>query len=659
MPTSCPRPPIDQNLFPDDVPNHRWDDITQCRSIHSQLVQCLEKPTVETCGANRMLTSGTPAASTTAWYDITREVSWVLSTFAGIGQTLPEAATGAEKEAKYKEIVSQAFTLSMDAVSSIINGVAADTVTNKVAAAKIGSLLATASRVETITGFPLTYLMTPTQYLYQYANPQYIPGQNDLDRMFAANRMSDSQWECYTKAHGNLPDMHREARDAGATRPNINDLVTLYRRGIVTSVDSLAKRMRENGVLQRGHVEEYVALSDWLPGPPDLIRYMVRDVFDEDTVRKFGLDDQFKDKYTADANALGFKVGLSDKTARLEWMSHWKVPSDTSLYTMVQRLYEDRFEVRRWDTIAATIGVEAAERQLGPRPPVFSETDLRYALKVNDNLPTFVDSLVAIQYRPVTNTDASRMFDLGLIGTEEFVDRVRQNGYTLENATLIANYYTAERARKTATATGVWTPRKIAGAYKEGLIDRVRADQLLGEIVLDEALRAKTLDRMEVEADVDTRRRVLRANKKLYLYGVIDETELRARMANIGITQAAEDRIVLEWNSDRAGRSREPRVAMLCDWRDRGMITPDEHMERLIRLGYTVDDATRISQVCSAQGVAKRQRAAAAAAEREYQSVKRSMRDMKDRLDEQIAKRQAELAMLEAQIAIRTAAGTT
>lgn len=32
---------------------------------------------------------------------------------------------------------------------------------------------------------------------------------------------------------------------------------------------------------------------------------------------------------------------------------------------------------------------------------------------------------------------------------------------------------------------------------------------------------------------------------------------------------------------------------------------------------------------------------------------------MKDRLDEQIAKRQAELAMLEAQIAIRTAAGTT
>jgi len=497
-----------------------------------------------------------------------------------------------------------------------------------------------------VTGFPLSYLMTSIDYLYHFANPQYIPSQSGLDSLYMTNRISDRQWECYTKAHGNIPTLHRELRDSSTVRPINSELIQLYRRGSITSADQLWRRMRENGVTNPDHAQELYSLSEWMPQPPDLLRFMVRDVWDQKTVDRLGLDDEFPVKWTADASRLGKAVGLTDDVAKLEWRAHWRVPSDTALYTMVHRLRENRPETAAWFASSLEIGEKATIDKLGPEPPVFTVKDLAATLQINDNLPKMIPALTAISYRPITNTDAARMFEIGYFDGDQLVEAFQDNGYTRKDARTLTEFYRQQKAKRLNQVGGVWTPRKVVKQYKLGTLDRDTAEKLLFDAVPRPEDRIQLLDGAELELGAETLAKQIGSYKRRFLLGEFNEGELFDVLAELGQQPFQITKMLEQWTAERESRAKEPRVSMLCQWRDAGMISVEQHFERLKRIGYSDDDATRISQLCEVGNTLRRQKAAVAAAEKQRREAERLLRRQKEDLEGKIRALKEQLALV-------------
>jgi hypothetical protein len=505
------------------------------------------------------------------------------------------------------------------------------------------------NRLQLVSGAPLDYLTMQLKYDMQYMSPQMIPDQSDIDALRISHKISDDTWTCLTRYQGNKPGWFKPLLKLKETKPNPNELVSLYRRNAAPDLTQLTYRMKEVGVPNDNVINEYITLSEQVPQAPDIVRFMVRDVFDPDTVKKYGLDDEFTDKYTDKAKQLGFAAGLSDDTARYEWMSHWKVPSDTSLYTMVHYLNPNRPEVVEWDKATDNGTNTEAVNIIGDRPPTFTEDDLRYALKVNDNLPTFVDKLVAIQYRPITNTDAARMHELGYIDDDQLKWAFVKNGYTEADSTQLVGFYKAQQSKRLSNDTGIWTGRKILAMYKQGIINEDTADNMLSLKFVNPAIRSSILDAANSERAAEVKLTQMKSLKNKFLFGYYDEEDLGDRLDALGIDTPKKLQLMDEWIAQRDGRMKEPKVAMLCEWFTNGFITYDNYFNRLRNLGYTIEDAQNIAQTCAAANNLKQQKAAAAQAEKQRKATEQAIRDAKNDVSRNLRNALERIKILEAE----------
>lgn len=554
--------------------------------------------------------------SVTAW--VNPAINHLASLFSG------DPEVGRVKS--FSELANKAQNAIFNSLGQLINTFTFEPIQYKKATIDIGNTIAMSQRVEDVTKFPLTYLSMGLRYVFNYMNPQFIPDQRELDNMYLTGIVGKEQWTCLTKALGNKPELFGLNLLAKATKPNPNELVSLWRRANSTDTVNLTARLRTEGVTDPKLVDEYIKLSEQIPQAPDLMRFMVRDVFDADAVKKYRLDDEFGQKYTDKAKALGFVAGLSDETARLEWMAHWRVPSDTSLYTMVHRLRADRYDVTEWQLRNPTEDVRGTLPLYDPPPPIFEVADLKYALKINDNLPSFVDSLTAIQYRPITNTDASRLFDLGQFSKQDMTEGFQDNGYTLSDAVILSDFYEAQRNKRIANDTGVWTGRKIISAFKAGTISAEDADNLMKTRIADPIVRESVFTDAEKERDSDAKASEMKSLKLKYMHGEYSNEGLELRLENIGIEFVARQYILRTWAAQRTGRSREPRVHMICSWFEKGLITLQDYSDRLVRMGYNDDDVQRIVQTCAADSAAKAAKKAAQDANAARIAVERDTR---------------------------------
>lgn len=620
-----------------------WGNLTNCREYHDNQIKAYEST------ANKGF-DGKPITNN-------ERLGNILIPFAklmpGVSMFSPLFATLAPKEAEkgLDTLAGEIAATGSDAIAEAIFSIPSINVPNKRAALLIGGGIAVADRLQRVTGFPLDYLMTGDTYAYQYANPQYIPSQAEINGMYLTNAITSEQWSCYTKAHGNITSLASIARDAGQTKPNVNELISLYQRGHIESESTLFDRMRADGVISTVYADEYLKLAQSTPQIQDIVSFMVKDVFDKDTVTKYSLDYQFDKKYSGNADKLGKAVGFDKETARLYWRAHWHTPSDTALYTMIHRLNPRRPEVLGFAETEENEGIDAAVTKYGPKPVTFDEDELRYALTINDNSPTFIDKLVAIQYRPITNTDASRMYELGYITDEQFKWRVVANGYTETDAEVMVGFYKAQRTKRLSNDTGVWTGRKIISAFKDGLITREQADSLLAEKIVDPAIREQTLNYAYFEMETDTKRIQQKALKKRYMFGQLSNDMLRGELEKINVSPVAIASLVERWEAEKFGRAREPRVAEICKWFNAGYIGIDEYWFRLDLMGYDGSDIQRIIGTCTNEHAAKKAKEAAAEAIKLRKESERLMRNERNDLAEQLKKLKANIRAAEQQYA--------
>lgn len=520
---------------------------------------------------------------------------------------------------------------------------------NDVVAGLLGTLIGTATWAERITGVPYTYLSQTVTYAFQYANPQYIPSQAEIDGMYLNDVIGNDRWTCLTRANGNVPDAFVEGLKAKQWKPDHLSVVNLYRRGLIPDLPSYYQRLRGLGVIDRSYADELLKVTEQLPGISDQLRFMVRDSWDEDVVRQFDYDKDFDSKFPGKARELAEATGVPEEVFRLFWRAHWDIPSNTALYEMLHRLRPDRPEVIARLGNGNVNNLDIAEWNKAGNPLIVTRGMVQRALEVNDMSPGWVNPLLDISYRPITNTDASRMYEIGTYSDDQLYHGFRNNGYNEPDARELVRFYQAQKSKRISNVSGVLTVRRIVKAYKNGAIDQTKAEDLLSQIVFDAATRRKILDGVELELRNDVIELRLKGLKRRFVYGEIDQFTLNDELVNLGIPQPRLQTLTDIFNAERYGHRKEIRVTFICKWFTLGIITQDQYFERLQKLGYSVDDSNRIMATCLAEDALKKSKEAAREADKRRKEVERQQREVLKKLEEKIKEAEKKLKDLQEQ----------
>lgn len=485
------------------------------------------------------------------------------------------------------------------------------------------------------TGVQVGYYATGVRYALQYISPQYIPSQPALDQLFNTGRLNSAQWECFTRANGNLPGWADKVRAMGEGRPNPHDLVTLLNRGYLTK-DQYDERMIDIGWNRQLYRDDAQRLSEEYPGLPDQLRFMVRDSFDEDIVKKYGYDNDFDAKFNAEAQKLAKATNIPERFFRLSWRAHWQIPSYTQLSDVVHRFRPDRPDRILWEKDNPQNFGESDWDYQHRGPLVITVSNMQEAMEVNDMAPSWVAPLIGIAYRPITNTDAVRAFQVGMYNTDELYHSFRDNGYDSDNASKLALFYQYNTERMQSTQTGVLTVRKIIALYQSLSIRRDEAFNLLGPTTPDLDRRNQILNNVDMQMAKDQIQDIIKLTRKDFMYGKMSVDEAIKFLDDNGADSARTVEVVGRWAVQRRLRSKEATARQLCQWFAHKLISPDDYLNRLENLGYDVDDAVRIAGVCKTDADLAAFKAARSESDRAARLARQALQDAEKRLRQTI-----------------------
>ncbi len=322
-------------------------------------------------------------------------------------------------------------------------------------------------------------------------------------------------------------------------------LATLYVRGVIGS-EVYHEEMAKHGYSAEKSEDIVKALS-FYPSGNDFISFAVRDAFNPEIVRSAGLDDNFPDEIIP----LAAKAGMSEEVLRWYWRAHWQLPSPQMGYDMLQR-------------------------------GIITVDELKALLRAADWAPGWIDRLIAISYNPLTRVDARRMWESGVLNDEEYVQSMRDIGYSEENA----RRYLAWVKVSTTSAEKDLTKTEILGSFRYGLISREEAINYILGFGYDEQ-EADLIISLEEQKHAD---KVLDDNIDLikwqFTHFEIEEEEFFEKMGKLGLNRAASTKYLAEAENTIAKTGKLPTLADVKNWMKKGIITEAEARNYLKRLQY-------------------------------------------------------------------------
>ena len=367
--------------------------------------------------------------------------------------------------------------------------------------------------------------------------------------------------------------------------PGPETMLELWRRG-ATDEAGVDQAMRESR-LKNKYIDALKELRFHLPPPSDLIRFLVRDAFDDSVASDLGLDTDFEDKFDP---AMFFKVGISRDDALRYWRAHWQLPSPTQLFEMHHRTSE-----------SASYKSEPINLPSGKTVHRLISADfLRRTLQINDLLPPFLDKYREISFSPPTRVDARRMYLADQFTDDDLYRAFLDEGYTPDFAAQMLQWMQAAKAKaqhEEALKHAAPVITHLRDMYRTGLLDSQEATGSLTELgvepdIIGLWLRSDDLDRERRRANA-----IRDDLHRLFVSEFLTTDDVDSRLGNEGFTAAERARILEDWRldlqlkeaSDDQKRMRELTKSHVLDaFKDR-RIDRSEASLLLTEMGYHAD----------------------------------------------------------------------
>lgn len=429
-----------------------------------------------------------------------------------------------------------------------------------------------------------------------------------------------------------------------APQPALTELLVMFNRGMLRR-DQVDDRLRKQGFDDKEVRDAFRELAKGIPGPSDLVRFAVREVFDPLVVKRYGYDEEFPSLFNHWMGQQGF--GWDVRTpqekgrgvpaytwANAYWRAHWQLPSPTQAYEMLHRLRPKDAKTGR------------------PRDPsgeIFEIDDLRTLLKVQDYPVFWRDKLAAMSFRVIGIRQLRDLNRLGQYDLTDLGEAFLDQGYNQRDAATLAQLVVRQNraAELKASVTGV--KGRIVRAYKVGVIEREEAALQLYRASLTDPgkadafealtpdLQAQTaqadrgvqlqLDLADEDRDAELAQAVVTGLKRLYLNGHIDRTTAMARLIGAGIVPTRRDQIIDHWDQLLDRSRRELTTAKIQEYARRGILGLPDARTRLINLGWQAQDVNLLLaevQRNALLDIAKANMAAARTIKQQQQAAKQA-----------------------------------
>ena len=422
--------------------------------------------------------------------------------------------------------------------------------------------------VSLITGRALSNWDLSLEQQSNFKCPVSVPTEGNAIVAFLANTINEQVAKCWVQANNYHWDDFKHVIDASRSKLGVNDLIQLRLRGQLTDA-GMQDRVRELGFLRGSESSEFLELSKWIPGPADLIRWMVRDVEDMAIVNRFQLDTDFNAKFAGQVEKYSEWQHIDKQDMLRYWRAHWTIPGPHQLYEMYHRL--------RYPFIPANERVTRA--------------DVETALKQQDIAPFWVDRLLAVSFKPLTRVDVRRAYRIGSINRPQVEQAYKELGYSDANAAILGDF--AEQLVK-----NTWIKSPLIGRYVKGEINAIELSDLALQEGALPVLIPDMLDRGDALRDADTKGVCIKGLHRRYMEAEFTPAEADTELVLIGVDPVQATSLVDAWECELAAGGKHAPASTLCGWWTDGIIDTAEFFQRLINLGYENDLALNFLAQC-------------------------------------------------------------
>lgn len=429
--------------------------------------------------------------------------------------------------------------------------------------------------------------------------PTLIPDPINATSAWLANNISLSELECWVRANNmRFPEWFRVADSARAKLTPLQ-LAALLLRGELTE-QQFAERIRELGYIRPTDARDFRVLAQQIPPVSDLTRFMVRDVADEELVRRFGMDDEFGVKFAGRIVEWSRNQGVDTEYMRAVWRAHWSIPSPTQLFSMFHRL-----------------------RNLPPGDPRRVELgDIEAALRQQDVLPYWIPKLLAISFNLPRLVDLRRAYYQGSIDDQTLQEQLSARGYSDRDVQIMVMFFRREKQRRFVRAPD--TNRFISGE-----LSRDEWEALLRQAGASDDDIATAEAAVSIYRRANRRRQCIRSLKRRFLRGEFQAPDAVSRLVSEGVPTDAANEIVAGWECEVRTKGKELSAGAVCRMLEDGLVSPADFVRRLENVGWDRDDAVLLLQSCQRRLGIKLAKSEAARIRQETAELEKAQRQRK------------------------------
>ncbi len=340
------------------------------------------------------------------------------------------------------------------------------------------------------------------------------------------------------------------------------ETIGAWRRGSIPP-DVRNTRLNELGLPQEDQ-DALIRLSESIPGPQDIIRFAVREVYNPEQRKALDLDAEI-DPVLQEARSDINTAGLPEDTFRKFWAAHWSLPS-------VQQAFEMRHR------------------------EVINDDGLRSILKALDIAPVWRSRLEAIAFTPFTRVDIRRMHKLGVLSDEDVSKAYQDIGYSKKNAALQLDFVKALNADPTvedetfsdreAIRARDLTRSDIIGAFKDGLIERSDVQQALTTLGYAPGEINDLIARAEFNTAVSEGKKTIRNLQNGFVKGALTAEFVISFMGRLGLPASFIDGQLEAWKLEVESNVALPTKAEILRWFGKKLIDEDTSRDALKRMSF-------------------------------------------------------------------------
>lgn len=449
------------------------------------------------------------------------------------------------------------------------------------------------------------------QYVANYICPYLIPGAVEANALWTKGFINEKQWSFLVRSDARCEDWERLIREAGQALPTADQLAIARRREIIKE-DEYKDLLRKIGIVSPLAEKISYQLTEFVPSPSDIVRFMVRDAFDETLNTNQVADRELPQKYTEKAKAWARDQGIPDEVFKFFWRAHYEYPSNTALFEMLHRLRND--------------GIKLPD---GTPVDKVTVQDIAKVIQINDMAPDWVNRLLAISYSPLTRVDARRAFEVGDLTADELEEAYLDLGSSPKNAKTLRKFAETTSGPIRAKKLGHASTSEVLEWYRSYVISRETAAQLLEKSGIKPDAVGTYLETEDNRLIAKDRKAQISALKSRYMKGEFSVSQATDQLLRAGVDNGRIGDLLFTWSNLRDARYKSPTVGMLCKWWSNGYITISEYQRRVENLGFTLEDASRIIQSCQQQDSERKQAEAEKLAKLAQQSREKQIRELR------------------------------